>query len=337
MLSARIHGTGDIRIHEEPIPEPTEEEPLIRVTAVGLCGSDRHWFLEGSIGDATVERPLILGHEFAGVIESGPRVGQRVAVDPSVPCFLCEPCLAGDHNLCRVVRFAGHGVSDGALREFVTWPDHCLYEVPDSMSDEESALVEPLAVGLHALDLGRVRPGTSVGVFGCGPIGLLLIALLRATGAARVIATDPLPHRVAAAERLGAVAVETDGVSPPGILEEVTGGRGVDTAFDAAGSDEAVDTAIRTVKEGGRVVVVGVPDGDRTSFRASVARRKGLTIVMSRRSKPIYERAIRLMEGGLPDLAWLVSHRFPLTGAGIAFETLADRSGLKVMVKPGGE
>lgn len=337
MLAARLHGTRDIRIHREPPPEPLDAEPLIRVTAVGLCGSDRHWFLEASIGDAVIDRPLALGHEFSGVVETGPRKGQRVAVDPSLPCFACGACLAGNHNLCPHVKFSGHGPVDGALREYVVWPDHCLYEVPDSMSDEEAALVEPLAVGLHAIDLGKVRPGMRVGVFGCGPIGLLLIGLLNAAGATEVIATDPLPHRVAAARRLGAAAVETDGVTDPGALQEVLRGGEVDVSFDAAGSNEAVDTAMSTVRVGGRVVLVGVPDGDLTTFRASTARRKGLTLVMARRSKPIFERVIRLFERQRLDVGWLAGDLFPLERTAEAFETLADRSGLKVIVKPTGQ
>jgi L-iditol 2-dehydrogenase len=179
-----------------------------------------------------------------------------------------------------------------------------------------------------------VKPGESVGVFGCGPIGLLLISLLEAAGAAAIIATDPLPHRTAAADRIGAVALTTDGIGGPGEWEAASRGREVDVAFEAAGTDEALDAAIQSVKPGGRIVVLGIPDRDRTSFRASVARRKGLTMLISRRSKPIYERVIRLMESHGMDLTWLITHRFPLNRADEAFEVLQARSGLKVMVDP---
>ena len=160
MKALRLHGAGDLRLHDEPSPVPAAGEVLLRVTAVGLCGSDRHWFDE-----------LVLGHEFAGVIETGSRAGERVAVDPAIPCARCAVCLAGQPHLCLRLRFAGHGSTDGALRSRLTWPEALAYALPDSLSDAEAALLEPLGVALHALDLGHVRPGARAGVFGCGPIG----------------------------------------------------------------------------------------------------------------------------------------------------------------------
>ena len=126
MRVARLHGVGDIRVSDEAVPEPGPGECLVRVTAVGICGSDLHWWDQGGIGDAQVAQPLVLGHEGAGVIESGPRRGQRVAIDPAIPCGVCRPCRDGYRNLCVRVRFAGHGGTDGAMREFMTWPDDLL-------------------------------------------------------------------------------------------------------------------------------------------------------------------------------------------------------------------
>jgi L-iditol 2-dehydrogenase len=337
MFAAMLHGPRDVRVDQVPEPVPTATVPLVRVTAVGLCGSDRHWYLEGGIGDAVVTRPIVLGHEIAGVVESGPRSGQRVAIDPTIACSACGPCRAGNPNLCVGQRFAGHGSDDGGLREFLTWPEGNLVDVPDSMPDEEAALVEPAAVALHALDLGLVRPGDVVGVFGCGPIGLLLIALLGPAGASAVAATDPLAHRTAAAGRLGAPAITTDGLGAPGEWESLTAGRAVDVAFETAGTDAAVDAAVAAVKPGGRVVLVGIPDGDRTTFRASVARRKGLSLVMVRRSRPAdFGRVIAEIEHHHLALDPLVTHRYPLAQVADAFEALADRRGLKVVVSLGG-
>jgi threonine dehydrogenase-like Zn-dependent dehydrogenase len=183
------------------------------VTAVGLCGSDLHWFSEGDIGDARLQEPLVLGHEFAGVIENGERRGQRVAVDPAVPCSGCEFCLEGNPNLCADLRFAGYSTEDGALREYMAWPTHCLHPLPDSLTDADGVMLEPLGVAIHAVDLGHLRPGMTVGVFGCGPVGLLVLQVARVAGATHVIATDKLPHRLEAAQSLGATAVfqATDG------------------------------------------------------------------------------------------------------------------------------
>ena len=206
MKALRLHGPGDLRLADEPAPIPGPGEVLVRVTAVGICGSDLHWYDESAIGDAVLTRPLVLGHEAAGVIVDGPRAGQRVALDPQIPCGACDTCAAGRGHLCPRVRFLGHSVTDGAMRELLAWPAANLVPLPDGIDDAAGAMLEPLGVGIHALRLARVRPGDSVGVFGCGPIGLLLIQLARAAGATTIVATDRLPHRVAAARRLGAIA-----------------------------------------------------------------------------------------------------------------------------------
>ena len=204
MLTARLHGTGDIRLAQEPVPEAGRGMSLVRVTAVGICGSDLHWWDEAGIGDARLTRPLVLGHENAGVIADGPRGGQRVAIDPAIPDETCPQCRRGYRNLCPQVRFAGHGGTDGGLREFLAWPTALLYPLPDGLSDTDGALLEPLGVALHALDLGHLPLGGSAAVIGCGPIGLMLVQLLLASGAAPVFAADPLAHRQEAAAALGA-------------------------------------------------------------------------------------------------------------------------------------
>ena len=325
MKALRLHGAGDLRLHDEPPPRPAADEVLLRVTAVGLCGSDRHWVDEGGIGDAVLGRPLVLGHEFVGVIESGPRVGERVAVDPAIPCGRCAVCLAGQSHLCLQQRFAGYGSTDGALRSWLTWPQQLVHALPDPLSDAEGALLEPLGVALHALDLGHVRPGTRAGVFGCGPIGLLLLQALRAAGAGAIVASDVLPHRLEAATALGA--------TPAHEIEE--GELGVDVAFEVAGEDAALADAIAATRPGGRVVLVGIPRGDRMSFTASAARRKGLTFLLSRRMEAAdLPRAIRLVETGQVTLGPLVTERYGLSEWRDAFDSLLERRGLKVVVEP---
>jgi len=156
MRVARLHGPGDVRVSEEPRPVPGDGESLVEVTSVGLCGSDLHWFTEGGIGDAVLSRPLVLGHEMAGVVRGGPADGARVAIDPAIPCGHCEQCLAGHPNLCPTVVFAGHGGCDGGLRQFLSWPSHRLHPLPAGLTDDEGALLEPLGVALHAVDLDTV-------------------------------------------------------------------------------------------------------------------------------------------------------------------------------------
>jgi L-iditol 2-dehydrogenase len=333
MKVARLYAAHDLRLAEEPVPQPGPGEVLLRVSAVGLCGSDVHWWSTGGIGDARLERPLVLGHEFAGVIESGAQRGQRVAVDPAVPCGECEFCREGSPNLCTALRFAGHGREDGALRQYIAWPARCLYPLPDTLGDEDGAVLEPLGVAIYAVDLGHLQPGMTVGVYGCGPIGLLLLQVVRVAGATGLIATDRLAHRLEAARSLGALALPADGQESAAILD-ATRGRGVDVAFEVAGENQAVETAVTTVRPGGRVVLVGIPDDDRTSFTASTARRKGLTIQLVRRMKHTYPRAIRLVESGHVDLRPLVTHRFSLDAAAQAFSCAQQRVGIKVIVCP---
>ena len=299
----------------------------MRVSAVGLCGSDRHWLLEGGIGDAQLEHPLVLGHEFAGVVVSGVREGERVAVDPAVPCGTCDVCAAGLEHLCPVMRFAGHDSTDGGLRTLLAWPDQLLHPVPDTLTEVEAALAEPLGVALHAFDLGHVRPGAGAGVFGCGPLGLLLVQLLHLAGASPIVATDLLDHRLAAAEELGATHLVLAGGRVPA--------DGLEVAFEAAGDDGAVDDAVASLRPGGRLVLVGIPDDDRTSFRASAARRKGLTLLLTRRMKAAdLPRALRLAAEGRVDLAALVSGRYALDEGPDAFAALRERRGLKVVIEP---
>jgi L-iditol 2-dehydrogenase len=333
MQVARIHGAGDLRLHEEPEPTPGPGEVLVRVTAVGICGSDVHWYQEGHIGGDRIETPLVLGHECAGVIAGGPWKGQRVAIDPAQPCGHCESCEEGNVNLCSALRFAGHAPQDGAMRTYLAWPERCLVPLPDGLSDVEGAMLEPLGVALYAVDLGEVRPGASVAVFGCGTIGLSVLQVARAAGAQLYAADLPsLPHRLAAARALGAAVFEGgSGAEVPAILD-ATGGRGVDVSFDASGDPEAVEAAVATVKPGGRAILVGIPCEDRTTFTASTARRKDLTVRVVHRMKHTYPRAIALVRGGQVDVRSQVTHHFPLAEVGRAFDVARKREGIKVVL-----
>jgi L-iditol 2-dehydrogenase len=319
MRTARLHKAWDIRVADEPAPEPGSGECLVRVTAVGICGSDLHWLAESAIGDATLVHPLVLGHEAAGVIAAGPREGERVAIDPAIPCQTCRACRDGYRNLCPDVVFAGHGETDGAMRELMAWPEDRLHPLPDGVSDAAGALLEPLGVAIQCVDLGHLPFGGTAAVIGCGPIGLLLVGLLKLSGAGSVLAVEPLPHRLSAAAGLGA-DVESRGQ--------------VDVAFEVAGNSEAVQAALDVVRPGGRVVLAGIPDDDTIAFRASTARRKGLTIAMVRRMNEVYPRAIDMAARGVVDLDSLVTERAGLAYVEQAFATAHLRRGLKVLIEP---
>jgi L-iditol 2-dehydrogenase len=313
-----------------PADPPAPGRSHLRPTAVGLCGSDLHWFQEAAIGAARLDRPLVLGHEFIGIVEDGPRAGQRVAVDPADPCGDCATCRAGDGHLCPTVRFAGHSDTDGGLRAAMSWPDRLLHPIPDAVDDDAAVLLEPLGIALHALDLSGARGGQRAGVFGCGPIGLVLIRLLAASGIAVAIATDRREHRLAAAQVSGAEAIRLaeDGVSTPDDPP-------IDMAFEASGEDGALEDAMRAVRPGGTVAIVGIPSGARTSFVADLARRKELTLVLCRRMRATdLPRAIDQVAKGRVDLGGLVTDRYALVDTAAAFERAATRDGLKVVIRP---
>jgi L-iditol 2-dehydrogenase len=232
------------------------------------------------------------------------------------------------------VIFAGHGNQDGALREYMAWDESCLFRIPDALSNADGAMLEPLGVAIHSIDLGHLRTGMTVGVFGCGVIGLLIIQLARLSGATNIIATDVLPHRVQAAKAMGAthaiLASDGRGIE---MVRAASGEHGLDVAFEVAGDQNAVDAAVATLMPGGKLVLVGIPADDKTTFTASVMRRKGLTIKLVRRMKHTYPRAIDLVVSGQVDVRSLVTHRFNLDQAVQAFETAERREGLKVVIE----
>lgn len=332
MQAVRLYGPRDLRV--EDIPEPAAPGPgeaLVQILAVGICGSDLHTYQDGRIGDTAYTTPGILGHEFAGeIVAVGPgavdghhqalRVGQRVAIDPAVPDYSHEQYEKGHPNLAPKA-FYGLYPEDGALREKMLVHDRCCFPLPDEISIGAATLLETLGVAIHAIDLAKVRLADTVAVIGCGPVGMLILRLAQLAGARAVYAFDLLPWRVEKARQWGATAawmVDAD-FDPMAMIAEVTNGRGVDVAIEAAWSDHSVSWAAEMSRTGGRLVLVGIPGDDTLQMRHSTARRKGLTIMMSRRMKHTYPRAMYLASSGQVDLDDLISHHFPLAQTPEAF------------------
>jgi L-iditol 2-dehydrogenase len=359
MRVARLYGPRDVRVEEAAEPgEPGPGEALIRVTAMGICGSDLHYYREGALGGVSPTGPFILGHEFAACVEavgpseaaqagqpvtaSGPGTtpsaitpGMRVAVEPGRNCGRCESCQMGHPNLCPAVQFCATPPVEGCLRERMLYPTRFLFPLPPGIGDAEGAALEPLGIALHAVRLGKLSPGQTVAILGGGCIGLLLTQLCRAAGASQILVTEPVPHRREAAVRFGATDVLDPGRSNVGAaIRERTGGRGVDVALEAAGAPRTPAESVEAVKHGGRVVLVGIPADDRLELSHAAGRRKGVTLQFSRRMKHTYPTAIALVESGRIDLRGYVTHRFPLAEAATAFD-VADtyRDGaLKVVI-----
>ena len=349
MTGVRLHAPRDLRVEDLPDPPPPGPgEVLIRVTAAGICGSDLHSYNHARIGDTHVSSPLVLGHEFAGVVERCGEgavagdgrplsAGLRVAVDPATPCGRCDMCQKGDTHICRALHFCGLFPDDGSFRETLVSPARSCFALPPGIDDEEGAMLEPLGVAMHAVGLCRIVPGETVALYGAGPIGLLILQLLRNAGAAPVYVVEPLPWRLSLALRFGGIPVNP-AADPVAEIMRTTGGRGADVAVEAAWADSSVQNAAGSTVPGGRVVLVGIPAGNRLSLDHANARRKELSFLFSRRMKHTYPEAIRLVEKKLVDLRSLITHRFPLAELPAAF-ALNARYGdgvVKVIITNGG-
>lgn len=335
MQAARLYGLRDMRVDVVDDPVSTAGEYLLRVKAVSVCGSDLHYYLEGGIGSAQVREPFTPGHEFAAEVIEGPdglAPGTLVAVDPARPCGHCEWCHGGHPNLCPNVVFVGAPPYPGGLSEYTIAPASALFPVPASFDATTSALLEPLGVAIHALDLARLKPLESVAVLGAGPIGLMLQQVAATSGAGDIYVIDPLQYRCDLAAQLGATATATSREA----IFDWTGGRGVDVVLEATNSPHGPQHAAEIVRIGGRLILVGIPEGDHFGFDASLVRRKGLTIKLSRRMGHVYPRAIKLVAGGRVNLAPLATHHFPLAQAPEAFALQAAYGDgvIKTVIEP---
>ena len=333
MRIAKVMAPRQIRLDEGPLPSPGYGEVLVRIKAVGVCGSDLQYYAQGRIGDLEFTSGQVLGHEAAGVVEAlgpdthAPAPGTPVVVDPAIPCGTCRYCAAGHPNLCRHLKFFGSPPTPGALCEYLTHPSHLVLPLPVGTTFPAGAVCEALGVAIHAVDLSHLRVGESAAVFGCGPIGLLIARVAQLAGASPILASEPLAHRRNAASLFG-VASTCD----PGrgevvqAIREQTGGDGVDVAFEAAGSEEASVQAVDVVRPGGTLVLVGYWKVDQVSLPGIRAMRKGLTIRFVRRMKHTFPRALELVRQGLVNLPALISHEFELSSVAEAFAQAEKRS-----------
>jgi len=333
MRVARVMAPRQIRLEESPVPSLGPGEALVRIKAVGICGSDLQYYAQGRIGDLQFTAGHILGHEVAGVVEElgpgveGPSAGTRVVVDPAIHCGRCRFCMEGSPNFCTNLRFFGSPPIAGALREFIVHPTHLLLPLAPSTPFPVAAIIEPLGVAIYAVDLGHLKVGCRVAIFGCGPIGILASRVAQLSGATVVCATEPLPHRRKAALQYGATAVFDPGTDEVvRAIREVTHGEGVDVAFEMAGSQSATEQALEVLRPGGTVVLVGYWNADQVTLPGIRAMRKGLTLRFVRRMKNTFERAIELAQCGLVDLKGLVSHEFCLDDVVEAFARAEKRA-----------
>ncbi|MGI6776900.1 MAG: NAD(P)-dependent alcohol dehydrogenase [Acetivibrionales bacterium] len=319
-----------LEFRDVPMPEVKPDEILLKLEAVGVCGSDVHYYEKGKIGDFVVEYPFILGHECAGtVVEIGSevkdlKVGDRVALEPGVPCGHCEMCRLGHYNLCKDVKFFATPPYNGCLMNYVSFPAEFAFKLPETMTAVEGALVEPLAIGINAALTAGIKLGDTVMIFGAGCIGLVSLLSAKAFGATKIIVSDIIPKRLEVAEKLGAITINSSEKDVVSEVMSLTDGNGVDAVLDCAGFSETVRDSTKVAKARGRIVVVGLGDDVINGISLSDLSVKELTLTSIFRYKNIYPTAISSISSGKIDIGGIVSNTFKFEETPEAFRVASE-------------
>lgn len=323
MKTAVMTKMQQIEMQMRPIPQPKDDEVLVKLEAIGVCGSDLHFFEHGKIGDCVVEYPFVLGHEPAGrVVEVGKnvthlKVGDRVTLEPGKTCGKCEFCRTGRYNLCPDVEFFATPPYDGVLSEYVAHEAALCFKLPDNVDSIAGSLIEPLAVGFHAVvNQAEAHVGQSAVVFGAGCIGLVTLMALKYVGISQIFVVDVLDNRLKKAKELGAAEVlnakKTDVVKK---LAELTGGRGCDLAFETAGTQITAGQAIRAVKKGATIVLIGYSSSGEMNLPMGLALDKEINFKTNFRYRHIYPMAIEAVASGKVPVKDIVTDYYHLDQA----------------------
>ncbi len=332
MKSMMLTGIRAMEMYDVATPEIVKEnDVLIRLKVVAVCGSDVHYYVSGKIGSQVVNYPFPVGHECAGVVEQvGAKVtrvkaGDRIAIEPASSCGECDQCKAGRPHTCRNLTFLGcPGQVDGCLSDFIVMPEHSCFPIPDTMSFDEAAISEPLAIGTYAVNRSIPMKDAKVGVLGFGPIGMSVLLPAIARGADKIFATDKIDARLKIAQASGAVYAgnvnKTDVVKDILEIEPL----GLDVIFECCGQQEAVDQAFDLLKPGGTLMLIGIPQFDRWSLPVDKGRHKEITVVNVRRQNGCVEETLSMISEGIVDVNKMPTHRFKFVDAKQAFDLVAS-------------
>lgn len=327
MRVAVMDGKREVSLKSTDIPVPKDNEVLIKVDTVGVCGSDLHYYSQGKIGDMIVKTPFILGHECAGVIvDIGKKVqnlsiGDKVAVEPGVPCGKCEFCLQGKYNLCSDLVFMATPPDNGCLMDYIVYPSQWVFKIPDNMSFAEGALIEPLAVGMHAVAQAQADIGKSALIFGAGCIGLVTLLTLKSRGITNIYIVDMIDSRLDKAKELGATeTINVKNKNVTTIINKLTDGKGVDMVFEMTGSPQAISQTVKTVKKGGTIICVGLGSEKDVSFDLGGLIWKEATLKTVFRYRNLYPSAIEAVSKGIIPVKEIISHIYNLEDISEALE-----------------
>ena len=320
-----------MEMKEVPTPSILKDtDVLIKLKVLGVCGSDIHYYVNGKIGSQVVDYPFTVGHECAGQVEAvGKGVnrvkpGDRIAVEPAMPCFACDQCLAGRPHTCRNLRFLGcPGQAEGSLSEYIVMPESSCFPIPDKMTYDQAAISEPLAIGLYAVRQSIPLEGARVGILGFGPIGMSVLLTARAMGAAEIYVTDKIDERLQLARKSGArLALNVDKEDAiEMITDEVP--ELLDVVFECCGQQEAVDDAVDLLKPGGKLMMIGIPEFERWTFPVDKSRHKELCIQHVRRQNEAVQPTLDLMASGKVQVEAMATHRFSFEESREAFDLVA--------------
>ena len=308
-----------------------DNDVLIKMKVVGVCGSDVHYYTQGKIGNQVVQYPFPVGHEGAGeVIEVGSAVsrvkpGDRIAIEPAMPCGECDQCKVGRPHTCRKLRFLGcPNQADGCLTEYLVMPEDSCFPIADKLSYTEAAISEPLAIGLYAVNQSIPLKNASVGILGFGPIGMSVLLSAIAKGASNIYVTDLVDERLQIAWKCG--AIYTGNPNKADVVAEVKAKEPLllDVVFECCGKQEAIDQAVEMLKPGGKLMVIGIPEFDRWSFPVDQMRHKEICIQNIRRQNHTLEETLELMESGKVDVGRMPTHRFPFSRTKEAFDLVTE-------------
>lgn len=325
--------TGIRQMEMRDWPEPQLRQPddvKLKLTAVGVCGSDVHYYTTGRIGSQVVQYPFPVGHEGAGeVVAVGPAVrslrpGDPVAIEPAVTCGTCDQCRAGRANTCRKIVFLGcPGQTAGCLGEYLVMPERNCLKMPRGLDPGQATISEPLAIGVYAVKRSLPMSGARLGILGSGPIGLCVLLPALAQGAAAVYCTDKIDARLDLARRCG--AAWTGNPARQDVVREILAREplGLDAVFECCGQQEAADQAIELLRPGAKLMYVGIPEVDRISFSIDKMRRKELCVQNVRRQEGCAHEALHLIAAGRTHVAPLITHRFPFARTKEAFDLVA--------------
>ncbi len=339
--AAVMHGIDDVRVEDVDFPQIKAGEVLIKMKSVGVCGSDVHYYKHGKIGPYIVNKPMILGHEAAGeIVEVAADVknfkpGDRVAIEPGYTCRKCVYCKTGRYNLCPDVTFMATPPIHGAYVEYVAWPADFVFHLPDNMTYDHGALMEPLAVGMHAVRRSRLKPGEPVIILGAGTIGLVTLLAAKAAGAGEIIVADLEDVRLNMAQKLGATKIINAGKeNTVEAIKELTNGFGMEVVFETAGSVPTTQQTIALAARGGRIVWVGLAGQDTFPMPVLAAIDKEVDIMGIFRYANVYPYAIQLVSTGRINIDPLVTHRYGLNQVTEALNVAHERrdGAVKVIV-----